>query len=359
MDIVMHIVDDYIDDVLLEVFDPDTRHLNSADALQDWLSLLLTCKTFHRLGTQSRFPISRGLLPPQAVTNLFVAADPVTGLPVHIFWRGEASDLPARYRDSDVEITSPPTQDLSSIFHYWQLTMLAISHGLPPPQVRYPNLDMWGFERYGVLPEFHRNQGSFGNFHLNPRFDEHKLSGLMREYGPESAALLFFALPIHFFIPDKLRPDRGVRPFFSESYDERQEAFYYARENLVEDGFHVGLPVNRCVVGDRVSRVSFNEWTFTGMDSHGVGLGKVISSKDITVDPSVEWWVWDFISGKRKGGFFGISKEGHRWYFDPWSLYTNFNKRGRAARKINKKFGQPLKWGRRMDVRHRNDGYWI
>jgi hypothetical protein len=352
MDIVMHIIDDYIDDLLfkLEVFEPDTRHLNSADALQDWLSLLLTCKTFHRLGTQSRFPISRGLLPPESVTDLSVALDPVTGLPVHIFWRGEASDLPARYRDSDVEITSPPTQDLSSVFHYWQLTMLAISHGLPPPRVKSPNPKLRGLKGYHRPTEFHRNQGSFGNFHLNPRFDEHKLSGLMRKYSPESAALLFFALPIHFFIPDKLRPDRGIRPFLSESLadddSERQEAFALARSDLLKNGFHVGLPVNCCLPGDRLS---FKEWMLPLGLRHGRGT---ISSKDITVGRSVEWWIWNF-SGKKKAGLFGISKEGHRWYFDRWYyLYTNFNARGRAARKINKKFGKHL------HICHRNDLFW-
>jgi hypothetical protein len=88
--------------------------------------------------------------------------------------------------------------------------MLAISHGLPTPWVEYPNYNIWGFRRHSDPTEFHEDQMSYGNFHLNPRFDEHKLSGLMRKYDSDSAALLFFALPVHFFIPDKLRLDRGV-----------------------------------------------------------------------------------------------------------------------------------------------------
>lgn len=62
-------------------------------------------------------------------------------------------------------------------------------------EVFEPNPKLRGLKGYFRPTEFHRNQGSFGNFHLNPRFDEHKLSGLMRKYSPESAALLFSHSP--------------------------------------------------------------------------------------------------------------------------------------------------------------------
>lgn len=64
-------------------------------------------------------------------------------------------------------------------------------------------------------------------------------------------------------------------------------------------------------------RVSFKEWMYKGRDLDP-GRHGTISSKDVTaaVDPSVEWWIWDFFSSREmKGHFSGISKEGHRWFF--------------------------------------------
>ena len=312
MDIIIIILDYIVDTFLVDVLRPIPRNLllprYPVRTLGDYRSLLLTCKTFHNLLTQSRFPISSGLLSS--------SSDPHSKF--YLFWRGEESDLPTPHGDSDVRLIFrvPSTCDLRSIFECWQLKTLT---------------------RYNVNPKFlndifYYDRLEYGNFHLNPRFGEPELSHLIEQYSLDGFAQLLIHLPGYFWTSKAV-------PFNLPYHGQLLSS---VRESLTKNGIHVGTALNFCVIG---SRISFKEWTCKRSDYC------FITSKDLTMDEEVEWWAWNLHCKSTYGTIFGCSKEGYKWIFNGsrMELYTSFHKRGKAAKKLNQKFKRDMTvWHRGM-----------